>query len=81
MVAALTARIGTLEAEFARVEAAAAIHRADFERERERCERHRGMPVGIQKVEGQLAGLRGFCGGRMLPIPRNRVNLSFISIV
>ena len=39
VVATLTARIATLEAEFARVEAAAAIHRADFERERERCER------------------------------------------
>jgi hypothetical protein len=33
------ARIGTLGAKFARVEAAAAVHRADFERERERCER------------------------------------------
>jgi hypothetical protein len=29
----------TLEAGFAKVEAAAAMHRADFERERERCER------------------------------------------
>jgi hypothetical protein len=39
LVATLTARIETLEADFAKVEAAAAIHRADFERERERCER------------------------------------------
>jgi hypothetical protein len=39
VVATLTARIETLEAEFAKVEAAAAVHRADFERERERCER------------------------------------------
>jgi hypothetical protein len=39
VVATLTARIGTLESEFAKVEAAAAVHRADFERERERCER------------------------------------------
>jgi chromosome segregation ATPase len=39
VVATLTARIETLESEFARVEAAAATHRADFERERERCER------------------------------------------
>jgi chorismate mutase len=39
MVATLTARIETLEADFAKVEAAAAMHRADFERERERCER------------------------------------------
>jgi hypothetical protein len=36
VAAALTARIETLEADFAKVEAAA-IHRADFERER--CER------------------------------------------
>jgi hypothetical protein len=39
VVATLTARIEALEAEFAKVEAAAAVHRADFERERERCER------------------------------------------
>jgi hypothetical protein len=39
VVATLKARIETLEAEFARVEAAATVHRADFERERERCER------------------------------------------
>jgi hypothetical protein len=39
VVATLTARIETLESEFARVEAAAAAHRADFERERERCDR------------------------------------------
>jgi hypothetical protein len=36
---ALKARIETLEAELGRLEAAAAVHRADFERERERCER------------------------------------------
>jgi hypothetical protein len=39
VVATLIARIETLEADFAKVEAAAAVHRADFERERERCER------------------------------------------
>ena len=39
VVATLAARIETLESEFARVEAAAAVHRADFERERERCDR------------------------------------------
>jgi hypothetical protein len=39
VVATLTARIETLESEFAKLEAAAAVHRADFERERERCER------------------------------------------
>jgi hypothetical protein len=38
-VATLTARMEMLEADFAKVEAAAAMHRADFERERERCER------------------------------------------
>jgi hypothetical protein len=38
-VATLTARIESLEADFAKVEAAAAMYRADFERERERCER------------------------------------------
>jgi hypothetical protein len=41
-VAQLTARIETLGAELAKVEAAAAVHRADFERERERCERLMG---------------------------------------
>jgi hypothetical protein len=35
--AALKARIETLEAELAKLEASAAVHRADFERER--CER------------------------------------------
>jgi hypothetical protein len=39
VVATLMSRISTLEAEFAQVEAAAAVHRADFERERERSER------------------------------------------
>jgi hypothetical protein len=39
VVAPLKARIETLEAELAKLEATAAVHRADFERERERCER------------------------------------------
>jgi chromosome segregation ATPase len=39
VAAALKARIETLEAELGRLEAAAAVHRADFERERERCDR------------------------------------------
>jgi hypothetical protein len=39
VVAPLTARIQTLEAELAKLGATAAVHRADFERERERCER------------------------------------------
>ena len=38
-VAALTARIETLEAELAKLEGVAAGHRADFERERERFDR------------------------------------------
>jgi hypothetical protein len=39
VVATLAARIEMLEADFAKVEAAAAMHRTDFERERDRCER------------------------------------------
>jgi len=39
VVATLKARVETLEAELARLETAAAGHRADFERERERCDR------------------------------------------
>jgi hypothetical protein len=39
VVATLTARIEDLESDFAKVEAAAAMQRADFERERERSER------------------------------------------
>jgi hypothetical protein len=38
VAATLKARIETLEAELARLETAAAGHRADFERERERCD-------------------------------------------
>ena len=37
--ASLKARIEELEAQLAKAEASAASHRADFERERERCER------------------------------------------
>jgi hypothetical protein len=39
VVAALKARIETLEAELAKLEACSAGNRADFERERDRCER------------------------------------------
>src|SRR5262245_4432060 len=39
VIASLKARIETLEAEIARLEATAAGHRADFERERDRAER------------------------------------------
>jgi hypothetical protein len=70
VVAALTARIGTLEAEFARVEAAAAVHRADFERERERCERLMAEVLkataelmaareATARIAGELAALQG----------------------
>jgi hypothetical protein len=55
VVATLTARIGTLEAEFARVEAAAAVHRADFERERERCER---LMAEVLKATAELMAAR-----------------------
>jgi chromosome segregation ATPase len=37
--ASLKARIEELEAQLAKAEASAASHRADFERERERCDR------------------------------------------
>jgi hypothetical protein len=39
VAAALKARIETLEAELAKLEATSAGHRADFEHERDRCER------------------------------------------
>ena len=55
MVATLTARIETLEAEFAKVEAAAAVHRADFERERERCER---LMSEVLKATAELMAAR-----------------------
>jgi hypothetical protein len=52
VAAALKARIETLEAELARLEAAAAGHRADFERERERCER---LMAEVLKTTADLA--------------------------
>jgi hypothetical protein len=55
VVATLTARIDTLEAEFTKVEAAAAVHRADFERERERCER---LMVEVLKATAELMAAR-----------------------
>ena len=55
LVATLTARIETLEADFAKVEAAAALHRADFERERERCER---LMVEVLKGTAELMAAR-----------------------
>jgi hypothetical protein len=55
VVATLTARIETLEADFAKVEAAAAMHRADFERERERCER---LMAEVLKATAELMATR-----------------------
>jgi hypothetical protein len=55
VVATLTARIETLEAEFIKVEAAAAVHRADFERERDRCER---LMVEVLKATAELMAAR-----------------------
>jgi hypothetical protein len=54
-VATLTARIETLEADFSKVEAAAAMHRADFERERERCER---LMAEVLKATAELMAAR-----------------------
>jgi hypothetical protein len=54
-VAMLTARIETLEADFAKVEAAAAMHRADFERERERCER---LMAEVLKATAEMMAAR-----------------------
>jgi hypothetical protein len=55
VVVTLTARIETLEAEFTKVEAAAAVHRADFERERDRCER---LMVEVLKATAELMAAR-----------------------
>jgi hypothetical protein len=55
VVATLTARIESLEADFAKVEAAAALHRTDFERERERCER---LMVEVLKGTAELMAAR-----------------------
>jgi hypothetical protein len=69
VVATLTARIEMLEVDFAKVEAAAATHRADFERERERCERLMAEVLkgtaelmaareAAAKIAGELAALQ-----------------------
>jgi chromosome segregation ATPase len=55
VVATLTARIETLESEFAKVEAAAAVHRADFERERDRCER---LMAEVLKATAEMMAAR-----------------------
>ena len=54
-VATLKARIETLEADIAKVEATAAVHRADFERERERCER---LMAEVLKTTAELTAAR-----------------------
>jgi hypothetical protein len=50
----LRARIETLEPELAKLEAAA-VHRADFERERERCER---LMAEVLKTTAELMAAR-----------------------
>jgi hypothetical protein len=55
VVAPLTARIEALEAELAKLEATAAVHRADFERERERCER---LMAEVLKTTAELMAAR-----------------------
>jgi chromosome segregation ATPase len=69
VIASLKAKIETLQAEIARLEAAAAGHRADFERERDRADRlttellkATGEMVAAKEatawLEGELAALR-----------------------
>jgi hypothetical protein len=55
-VAPPTARIETLEAELAKLEATAAVHRADFERE---CER---LMAEVLKTTAELRRLTGPAG-------------------
>jgi hypothetical protein len=65
--AALAAKIVTLEAEIARLEATAAGHRADFERERERADRLMiELLQATKAAEESTARLEGFLrsGGR-----------------
>ena len=54
-VATLKARIETLEADIAKLEATAAVHRGDFERERERCER---LMAEVLKTTAELTAAR-----------------------
>jgi hypothetical protein len=51
----LNARIERLEADIAKLQATAAVHRADFERERERCER---LMAEVLKTTAELAAVR-----------------------
>jgi hypothetical protein len=72
-IALLTTRIEALQAEIARLEASAASHRADFERERERADRlmiellqataeTAAAREATARLEGEVAALR--TGGR-----------------
>ena len=69
VTASLKSRIEELETQLAKSEASAACHRADFERERERCDRHMVELLRLTldamnareksaRLEGELAGLR-----------------------
>jgi hypothetical protein len=55
VVAALKARIETLEAELAKLEGVSAGHRTDFEHERERCER---LMAEVLKATADLMAAR-----------------------
>ena len=59
---ALTAKIAALEAEIGRLEAAAAGHRADFERERERADQ---LMVELLQATARLEGFLR-TGGRLV---------------
>jgi hypothetical protein len=72
-IAVLTTRIEALQAEIARLEASAAAHRADFQRERERADRLMAELLqataetsaareAAARLEGEVAALRS--GGR-----------------
>jgi hypothetical protein len=80
VVAPLTARIQALEAELAKLEATAAVHRADFERERERCERLMAEALkttaelmsareAAARIAGELATFRALPWWRRLNLP------------
>jgi hypothetical protein len=57
----LKARIETLEAELAQLEGVSAGHRADFERERDRCER---LMAEVLKTTADLDGGPALFGRR-----------------
>ena len=74
-IALLTTKIETLQAEIARLEARAASHRADFERERERADHlmiellqataeTMAAKEATARLEGELAALRTGDGGQ-----------------